>query len=199
MRNYGLSNCSIKSGDKFGALEYTGNKYKIKDRWEGEFKCDCGNVKTIRIDRVLKDCDGKYNKCTCNSARIRRSKNIDEMGQDYSYYLVYSKARHSGLHKISKKWPNGIKFDLTYLDIKNQYLKQGGKCFYTGEFLRLPMRLNDVYDSNISVDRIDSDKHYMPNNIVLTTKEINFFKSDKSHDRFIELCRTVSNYAKMAD
>lgn len=45
---------------------------------------------------------------------------------------------------------------------------------------------------NLSVDRIDSNKGYEPDNIQLVDKRINMMKQSLSNDEFIELCCKVA-------
>lgn len=47
---------------------------------------------------------------------------------------------------------------------------------------------------DISVDRINNELGYIEGNLVLTTKEINMFRRDRSVDKFIELCSQVANH-----
>jgi hypothetical protein len=146
----------------------------------------------MRIDRVIRDCNTKYKKCTCKSAMNIRKEFLNSLGDDYKYYILFSSFKNQAKNKKSSKWPNGLDFELTYLDIKNQYLKQGGLCFYSGQKIRMPDKQIDCCNIDIaSIDRIDSSKHYTADNIVLVTKEINLFKSDKSQERFLYLCKLV--------
>jgi ribosomal protein S14 len=45
-----------------------------------------------------------------------------------------------------------------------------------------------------SLDRIDSDKGYMPDNVQWVHKEINMMKGVLTQARFVELCRAVLDY-----
>lgn len=67
--------------------------------------------------------------------------------------------------------------------------KQNGLCFYTGN--KLVLKPNDI--NTISVDRVDSSKGYIKDNIVLCGYKINNMKNDLSMDKFIELCNIVSS------
>lgn len=62
---------------------------------------------------------------------------------------------------------------ITIDDLKEVYKKQNGKCFW----LDIPMSLEDLYVSHSpfapSVDRIDNERGYHSDNIVLTTRFAN--------------------------
>jgi len=64
----------------------------------------------------------------------------------------------------------GHNFNITVEDLKLQWKKQRGKCWWLG----IPMSLEDLFVINspfaVSVDRVDSSGGYTPNNIVLTTR-----------------------------
>lgn len=62
---------------------------------------------------------------------------------------------------------------ITIDDLKSQWEKQKGKCYWLG----IDMSLEDLFVSRspfaVSVDRIDSSEGYSKNNIVLTTRFAN--------------------------
>lgn len=70
------------------------------------------------------------------------------------------------------------------------YHEQSGLCALTGT----SMLLNDdegPKDLRLSVDRIDSNGHYEPNNVQLVCQFANFWKSDRDNSRFKELIDVV--------
>lgn len=54
----------------------------------------------------------------------------------------------------------------------------------------------DRYFIFISLDRIDSNKGYIENNIQWVVKEINFMKNNLTEKEFFILCNSVSNFKK---
>lgn len=83
------------------------------------------------------------------------------------------------------------------LDISVEYLeelfeKQNGLCLYTNE----PLELSAGKVNTLSVDRIDSSKGYVKENIALTTWQVNNCKQDLSLDDFISLCEKVYKNGK---
>jgi hypothetical protein len=70
------------------------------------------------------------------------------------------------------------------------YIEQHGLCALTG----LRMLLNDdggPKDMRLSVDRIDSDRHYEPKNVQLVCQFANFWKSNGDNGRFKELIDVI--------
>lgn len=71
----------------------------------------------------------------------------------------------------------GLEFSLTIEDLVNQYNKQNKVCFYSGgEFAEL--KKQKIQFNTLSVDRFDSNKGYIKDNIVLCLNCINMLKSN---------------------
>lgn len=87
--------------------------------------------------------------------------------EKFFYDRIYTIKRRSDI--------KGWEFNLTYKDLLEIYEKQGKCCYYT----KLPLRLFGPknYDT-LSVDRIDSNKGYSKDNIVLALLCVNMFKSN---------------------
>ena len=84
------------------------------------------------------------------------------------YIGLPGKKNKKNRKKIWKK--TGHKFNLTVEDLKIQWKKQRGKCWWLG----IPISLEYLFVVNspfaVSVDRVDSSGGYTPDNIVLTTR-----------------------------
>lgn len=79
-------------------------------------------------------------------------------------------------------------FDLNLIDLQLQIKMQNNMCVYTGE---------EFTENNLpSLDRIDSNKGYIKNNIQFVCIRVNKMKSDMTHDDFIGLCNKVSAMSK---
>lgn len=78
----------------------------------------------------------------------------------------------------------GLEFSLTKDDLLNQYNLQQGLCYYTGAPMKLvstTTKLTNQADLDVvSVDRIDNDKGYLKDNIVLCCNGINKLKGSAS-------------------
>jgi CRISPR/Cas system Type II protein with McrA/HNH and RuvC-like nuclease domain len=82
----------------------------------------------------------------------------------------------------------GFEFLITKEYAWDLYEKQNGKCFYT----QLPINLNTRNNSmTASIDRIDSNKGYIEDNVVWVHKDINIMKNKFSKEYFLMLCKKI--------
>lgn len=97
---------------------------------------------------------------------------------------------HSKSFEGFKHRKNIIEYTLTPEIIKKQLLKQNMKDYYTGV---IPKSYEEY-----SIDRIDSSRGYVEDNIVITTGVINTMKLDMSIEEFKEqiklLCTNMNNF-----
>lgn len=172
-------------GERHGGLIYTGVKKRdSKGRWLDEFRCDCGNLCYFRSDMVKR---GSQGSCGCKSPNHAYRARWLKYGENYPYYVIWKRCE-------SRCDSREIKMDITPQDIKNQYIKQDGKCYYTGVDLILPKNfIVAVHEDVVSVDRIDSSKGYTPENIQLVNKKINNMKNVFSSEEFIAICHKVAS------
>ena len=92
---------------------------------------------------------------------------------------------HSKSFEGFKHRKNIIEYTLTPEIIKKQLLKQDMKDYYTGV---VPKNYEEY-----SIDRIDSSKGYVEDNIVITTGVINTMKLDMSIEEFKEQIKLLYN------
>lgn len=71
--------------------------------------------------------------------------------------------------------------------------KQGGRCFYTGWKMCWSNR-SCWNPTALSVDRIDSDGGYTPDNVVLCCMQANMAKNQWSPQRLLAFCKAVVNH-----
>ena len=108
-----------------------------------------------------------------------------------------------GLHNtIRISWFNKVKigaetrglvFDITLDDVWFLYITQEGKCALSG----MPIGWAEVGSLHTaSVDRIDSTKGYIKDNVQLLHKDVNMMKQSYSQDYFIEVCQAIADKVK---
>ncbi len=92
--------------------------------------------------------------------------------------------------------------DLTPEYLKEIFLKQGGKCIYSGVTLslwdhKIKGGNNKIYTA--SLDRIDSSVGYIKGNVQFISMAANLFKHTMSHEETIEFCTIIANNFKDKD
>lgn len=89
----------------------------------------------------------------------------------------------------------GIDFDVTPEYLYQLYLSQNRKCALTGKLINLGVKKGKYKISNpASLDRIDSSKGYIENNLQWVSIEINFMKQILNNEEFIKMCQSVVDY-----
>jgi len=172
-------------GTKFGLWEVISDKIKIGKNRNIHWlcKCKCGEIEW-KSATILKA--GKSTRCK----KCGNKSYFTEDGEIDIEALILSKFNHikNGISKRSKvnKLPFTIKpEDLSKLYNENHY------CCLSGIDLSLDLT-KSLRDQNLSVDRIDPNRGYEPDNIQLVDKRINMMKQSFSNDEFIELCCKVA-------
>lgn len=79
-------------------------------------------------------------------------------------------------------------FALTRQDFLDMWEKQNGICAYSG----IPMALEPNTLKSVSVERVNNDIGYIPENTVLVTNAINKMKSNMKGEDFFEFCKQVT-------
>jgi hypothetical protein len=82
-----------------------------------------------------------------------------------------------------------VKIDIIYA--WELFLKQDRKCALSGENIYFPKVTKE--SGTASLDRIDSSKGYIKGNVQWVHKHINLMKNRLTQERFIEMCKLVTN------
>ena len=148
-------------GRKFGKLTVTA-KISISNKSRMyQCTCSCGKKLNVRYTTLVR---GKKQSCGC-----------DKPWDPFKKFMSV----------ISRRDRAHVDFHVEYL--WELYSKQGGKCYYTG--VNMSFKKGTPY--TISVDRIDSSKHYTKDNIVLTTVNVNYFKNTLNDADFMLLLEQI--------
>jgi len=173
------------SNQKFNRLTAIKIVGKNNNGYIWMFECDCGNFVNFNGSRVK---NGYIKSCGCLNKEniIKNGRNRKEYGQSMfnSLYCNYK--------NIAKK--RGLLFELT----KEQFgiiTKQN--CFYCNKEPIQTMnntRKFGYYFYN-GIDRIDSSKGYIIDNVVPCCKICNTGKTDLSKDEFLSWIKSVYIYS----
>lgn len=149
------------------------------------FKCkQTKDVKEFHHNITTKDGYRTYCK-ECNlKVRLIKSKTLDGVIGDC---IASGKRRTNLIYDINKEF------------LKNLYAKQNGLCVLSGIPLEFKQGNNNfrMNPYRLSVDRIDSSKGYIKNNIQLICAIINQMKTDMSQIEFIQICEKIYKHHKL--
>lgn len=160
--------------------------FQHSGRKQLQVKCSCGTIGYVRADRLRAGLTLGCKHC-----------------QQQTYYpetRISSAKHYNGLHIIFlrrlsnpdnlKRGNKIIEINLSIEDLYDLLIKQEFKCALTG------IKLNVLHiqpgDSNASIDRIDSNKGYVKDNIQWVIKDVNKMKNDLNQDYFIHMCKLIA-------
>ncbi len=87
----------------------------------------------------------------------------------------------------------GLEWNISMVDAWDKFQEQKGLCAYTGQVLTLSASKHDTLGT-ASLDRIDSSRGYVLDNIQWVHKDINRLKNNYSEADFIQMCHLVADY-----
>jgi len=142
----------------------------IKQKYLYRCKCICENIVDIRKESFLKS-----KGCGCQT---KNSKNK---------YELYFKSIIRGAKS------RGLELNISTKDIELLIKQQNFICAISGQKIQLDKHANLT---TASLDRIDSSKGYIKENIQWIHKDINKMKWNFNQEYFIEICNKISNFQK---
>jgi 5-methylcytosine-specific restriction endonuclease McrA len=137
-----------------------------------------------RLRARCKACDKKYR--------------ATQAGLDQYSYMdkLFSKLRYevqSGTRRTSRA---DLTWHINQAHLYNCYHKQEGKCALSGQQMTWLTGQGKV-DTNISLDRIDPEKGYEPDNIQLITYRCNIMKHDLKEDALFKLINMIETTKRL--
>lgn len=172
------------------AYNYLSRYVSIHTKIEMQHK-SCGNIFTQKPSKHLQG--SGCLKCALekaiqggrHGAKIR-NENAKIISDAESGFYINSAIWNS--YKKSAKVRN-LNFDMTPKDILELYKKQNGLCVLTGA--RLICNLTFAAKNSWSIDRVDNNKGYTKDNIMLVSKTVNVFRNRSTLKEFLEICNMV--------
>lgn len=173
--------CGIKANKRFRESQA---KHICKSIIDGKKKCfKCRKLKPIEDfsknrsafdghQKCCKECFSNY-----DSVQKGYKKKTNAIKNDLDVYL---RNKTSGLERKCKD--KNLSFDLEKDYLLALYKRQNGKCYYSGLEIKHNIGCHQ-YDS-ISVERLDPNKGYIKDNIVLASFAVNSFKGMMTEDEF---------------
>lgn len=194
----GQSNCGNghvsdpKVGNRYGRL------FIIMDRPNNDPSnrwlclCDCGKQFDCSSSFLFKGRDVKS--CGCVVSATGRPRDAwtgcGEISDfEFSYLRWVAKQRLQGTK------PHTAVFTVTKEYLLDLFLDQGQLCAESGlpiYFAKTDRELRAGAQS-ASLDRIDSNKGYVPGNVQWVHKHVNYIKLDNTRERFLEICTAIAD------
>lgn len=176
-------------------------EYHIGSFKEGEKilrKCrSCREIKELNETNFLKrntenGWRGSCRICFNKKARFKQELSKRELAVGKKYRDKYKKEKPlESLLKTAKGNSKryGREFSIDIEDLKTLWNIQQGLCFYT----KKQMLFELGFEESVSLDRIDSSKGYIKNNIALCQKKVNVMKNNASVKELISFCTDILN------
>lgn len=168
-------------GKRYGSLlieRYLGHKW-YKPYYQA--RCDCGDIKIVSGKSLYSKRSLACQRCLSRSKSAHHSwKGIGEIpGTLWNSYVRGAKER-------------GLAFELTLGQGWDLFLKQGGKCALSGLDISFATKNSKACDTTASLDRIDSSKGYLFDNVQWVHKSLNYVKSNIANEVFVLMCNLVA-------
>lgn len=173
-----------KLGDKFGKftlIEETVYKTEKDNHNFLKVRCECGYECIQSITHLI-----NKNRLGCCECYVKyKSKNYKVVGKISSKY--FSEIKRNAIIR-------NLEFNLSMTFLDNLFSLQDGKCALSGMNLNLfPIKHSESRkEITASLDRIDSSKGYVENNVQFVHKAINIMKGCLDNSEFINICKYVS-------
>ena len=173
-------------------------KYKQK-RKLGKVICNNCNIEFEKpLSEIKRNLEkGRPNYCSrsCVAKKNNKNKVRSINSYDISKHSKKPKKNWNKFSYIFRSVRRRFKdYDITLQDLKEQWEKQKGICPYSKIELTLPTNSNTNFDIRYraSLDRIDSSKGYMKDNIQFVSTAINYMKSTISHEDTVDFLNQIS-------
>jgi len=177
------------AGRRFGLLIVIKRVSNLRPgcpRWE--CRCDCGNTK-VKSSKTLNS--GESTHCGCQAHERRSKPRRGVFGESLRNTVI-----HSYKNNAKRK---GLLFDITVPKLIELIT---GKCFYCGQEPSKTIVKKKFYGSFTynGIDRLDSNKGYIPNNVVSCCEACNYMKSNHPVDEFLKIIKRIAiNRLEMKD
>jgi hypothetical protein len=171
--------------------------YNMRKNVKKYIKLKCKKCK-IDFDKELRE----YNRCTkrgqidfyCSYPCSRIGTGITQRDEFTIFRTFYFNCKHTAEQR-------GLDFNLDLEFLKNLWDKQDGKCAYTN----INMDIAETYRHKnhsimaASVDRIDSNKGYLKDNVEFVCRFVNLGKRDYSKEDVIKIINLIKDNGRMPE
>lgn len=170
---------NLEIGSKFGHLTILENVYEKNKPGKVRVQCKCGKEYIAAKYGVKSGAIKQCVNCRRISSGLKRRKGVGKLSGYYWRSII-----------LNAKDRN-IPVEMSIEEAHGLFQKQRGKCVLSGVEIALDNYIRNA--GTASLDRIDSNGTYSIDNVQWVHKDINFMKQSLTKERFIELCKAVSN------
>lgn len=158
---------------------------------EGIWTCtSCNNSFYLNSDNFHLDCTtGTGYKSKCKKCTLKHRLNFTRLNAEDSLEYYLKEIINGAKYRARKK---NISFELNLDILKNLWEKQEGKCSITGLSMTTTI-LKGKLKTNLSIDRIDSNKGYTIDNVQLVCVAVNIMKNTFTLDELKYFCNLIIN------
>lgn len=166
---------------------------KIAKEWkDGKLLCHkCGEYKPIEefspnggADPVRSNRRSTCRNCSTKAQKEQNKSLPNEQKLDKCLRWRWLSARDRSKRNLN------IKFSITLDDLKALWIKQSGKCALSGIDMTYELQEGRT-PTNISIDKIDRNRGYTPENIQLVCMACNQIKSDMNMEQVYRFCKAI--------
>lgn len=187
LKRHGLSRRSLKDSSHILTKEYLEEHYVRQNKSQATIVNEIGFKRKSIVRKALI----KHN---IPIREHTRSEKLEEAMKAKRIHHTIRKNYFSSLVCSAEK--RGYAFEVTIDEIWEIFEKQEGRCAISG----LPIVFNGYGENKntqtASLDRIDSSKGYVLDNVQWLHKSVNLMKLDMTQQDFIDFCETIYFYNK---
>ena len=189
-----MSHAINLEGKSFGlltVLKRDETKTYINRRYRAVWlcKCQCGNTASVRSHALR---TGRTKSCGCLCVQnINGPKCSNFKGYEEIPLTLWSQIRNRAT-KIN------VGIDLSIEHLWKLFLKQNRKCALSGQDLYFGSHqsIGLTRKGNASLDRIDSNKGYVKDNVQWVHKDVNLMKQSYDQKYFLDTCKQIADTMK---
>lgn len=156
--------------------------------------CDCSKEHTVLGTSLSTGQTKRCKECTKiwnNNRNIGRSIAVGEISGYWWNSHVLKRVHGYNSSKRNRAKKQTFDYNLTVKFGWELFLQQNKKCALTGIEIYFPQK-GKLFGGTASLDRIDSSKGYVENNVQWVHKDINMMKQSYSQEYFVEMCTKVA-------
>lgn len=175
-------------GKRQGYLFVKSISHKSPDSRTIYYNCEClyCNQNCIKPGCIFRGKGRKQITCGCKEQKSGKSndkwKGYGEISGEIYYGIV-----RSGVDR-------DIEFSIDIKILWNLFLQQNRKCALSGQTLIFGNKSSNKSDTTASLDRIDSSRGYVIDNIQWIHKDINRMKQHFDEEYFIKTCKLIAEH-----